>query len=256
MKGLLYAILLLFIIANIIDVIASKRSLLSQSLFQFAIAPLNAATHLSTPSWLQSEIGASPILKPSVSLFKHVNELRSAFSVIKEEAEVAFLKSKPIKNDQFFQGISDDGWKRFYLKWYGPPDPYALQVCPQTCALLETMPEVHLAMFSILMPKSKIKLHNGPARMCLRYHMGIITPNNDECNIKIGQDKYSWRDGEDVMFDDTHFHEVTNNTNSVRIILFLDIERPQMGPMKFISKKMIELGAMTTRGNDETPQAL
>jgi beta-hydroxylase len=256
MLKVVYGLLFLFIIANIIDVIASKRSLFAQSAFQFAIAPFNAATHLSTPSWLKREIDVSPILKPSVSLFPHVNELRAAFDTLRQEGELAFFASKPIKHDQFFQGISDDGWKRFYLKWYGPPDPKALQVCPETCALLQRMPEVHLAMFSILLPKSKIKLHHGPARMCLRYHMGIITPNDDACNIKIGEHTYSWRDGEDVMFDDTHYHEVTNDTNSPRIILFLDVERPQIGPMKFISNSMIQMGAMTTRGNDETAVSL
>jgi beta-hydroxylase len=37
---------------------------------------------------------------------------------------------------------------------------------------------------------------------------------------------YAWRDGEDVMFDETYVHWVKNETEKTRVILFCDIERP------------------------------
>jgi aspartyl/asparaginyl beta-hydroxylase (cupin superfamily) len=36
--------------------------------------------------------------------------------------------------------------------------------------------------------------------------------------------KYNWKNGEDVLFDDTFFHSVRNNSNEIRLILFCDIE--------------------------------
>ena len=107
-------------------------------------------------------------------------------------------------------------------------------------------------MFSILLPGSKIPPHFGPARMCLRYHMGIDTPNDPNCYIKIGNTKYSWEDGKDVMFDDTFLHEVVNNTDKIRIILFLDVERPQFHKIfETFNKKMISIaGPITTRSNE------
>lgn len=215
-------------------------------------APLNAVTHLGTPRWLQQQLSASAILRPSSRLFPNLARLRAAFPIIREEALGALKSSKPIKDDLYFRGLADDGWKRFYLKWYGPIDPLARKECPRTSALLESMPEVHLGMFSILMPHTQINPHFGPARMCLRYHLGIATPNDDACRITIGDNTYSWRDGEDVMFDDTVIHKVANDTEQMRIVLFLDIERPQVpGLLGKMTKAMIKYGGpITTRSND------
>src|SRR5690606_32209754 len=38
--------------------------------------------------------------------------------------------------------------------------------------------------------------------------------------------EYAWRDGEDVMFDETYVHWVKNETGTTRVILFCDVERP------------------------------
>jgi beta-hydroxylase len=103
-------------------------------------------------------------------------------------------------------------------------------------------------MFSILMPGSKIPPHFGPTRMCLRYHLGLKVPEKD-CFIKVGHEIYNWKNGEDIMFDDTIIHSVENNSNEPRIILFLDIERPQV--FKPLVKNMIKyLGPLTTRANE------
>jgi len=37
---------------------------------------------------------------------------------------------------------------------------------------------------------------------------------------------YSWRDGEDFMFDETYLHYAENETYDPRIILFCDVARP------------------------------
>jgi aspartyl/asparaginyl beta-hydroxylase (cupin superfamily) len=249
----LLALLGFLIFANVVDAVVGKRSIIAQlRLVTIATAPLNAAVHWGTPSWLQQSLQNSGILVPSKKLFPNVDRLRLAFSTVQREARAAMIESKPIKNDLYFQGLADDGWKRFYIKWYGPIDPKARMICPETSRLLESMPEVHLGMFSILMPGSRIPPHFGPARMCLRYHMGIFTPNDEKCRIKVGNDSYFWKDGEDVMFDDTIQHEVINDTDKPRIILFLDIERPQnRGIFSNLTKAMIKHGGpLTTRSND------
>jgi beta-hydroxylase len=244
---------------NVFDAAVAKRPLLAQLRADTVLtAPLNAIVHVGTPTWLKKRLARSPILKPTPELFPSLERLRAAFPIIHHEALEALRESKPIKHDLYFQGIADDGWKRFYIKWYGPTDPLAKRVCPQTAALLESMPEVHLGMFSILMPGSKIPPHFGPARMCLRYHMGISTPNHDSCGIHVGNHSYSWKDGEDVMFDDTIRHSVQNLSDKPRIILFLDIERPQhAGFFRAATKAMIRYGGpITTRSNDTQEKVL
>lgn len=253
----LFALLLAFMLLNALDAAVARRSLLAQcNMLTMATAPLNALTHLGTPPWLRRRLSASPVLVPTPALFPHVADVRAAFPVIRQEAMAAMRAAKPIMHDQFFRGIADAGWKRLYIKWYGPLDPLARAVCPRTCALLGAMPEVHLAMFSILAPHSRIRPHNGPARMCMRYHLGVQTPNDDGCFIQVGGSRYSWRDGQDVMFDDTATHWVENNTPNPRVVLFLDIERPQEGLLKHVTRAMIRHGGpLTTRANDAQERA-
>src|SRR5262249_39967102 len=42
---------------------------------------------------------------------------------------------------------------------------------------------------------------------------------------------YSWRDGQDLVFDETYVHHFENGTDQARIILFCDFERPIRNPL-------------------------
>ena len=39
-------------------------------------------------------------------------------------------------------------------------------------------------------------------------------------------ERYAWKDGEAVLFDETYIHFAENNTGVTRIILLADVERP------------------------------
>ena len=54
----------------------------------------------------------------------------------------------------------------------------------------------------------------------------MITPNSDDCFITLGNQTYSWRDGEVILLDDSYLHYVENNTDKYRVILLCDILRP------------------------------
>jgi beta-hydroxylase len=81
-------------------------------------------------------------------------------------------------------------------------------------------------MFAELPPGGQLNPHRDPFAGSLRYHLGLITPNDDRCYIDVDGQRYSWRDGEGVIFDETYVHEAYNRTLENRIILFCDIERP------------------------------
>jgi beta-hydroxylase len=155
-----------------------------------------------------------------------------------------------IKNDMFFKGIADNGWKKFYIKWYGPIVDEAYKLCPITTKLIQQLPEVKLAMFSILEPGSKITPHAGPFKGCIRYHLGLNCPK--DAYIKVDGNKYNWKNGEDVLFDDTFIHEVKNESNELRVILFCDVERKMRDSFsQKINKLVIDyLGPITSRANE------
>jgi len=162
--------------------------------------------------------------------FPELARLRDNWQLIREEAQVLMggggLKAASDHVDIGFNSFFQRGWRRFYLKWYDTPPPTAQQLCPRTVALLESIPSVNAAMFALLPPGARLNLHRDPSAASLRYHLGIITPNSDACYINVDGQSYSWRDGQDVMFDETYLHFAENNTDQTRLILFCDIERP------------------------------
>ena len=81
-------------------------------------------------------------------------------------------------------------------------------------------------MFAELPPGGKLNRHRDPFAGSLRYHLGLMTPNDDACFIEVVGRRYSWRDGEGVVFDETFIHSAQNDTDQNRVILFCDIERP------------------------------
>jgi beta-hydroxylase len=213
----------------------------------FPLAPFNLWCARRTAG------GDSPF-PPMAAHFPRHGVLRASWEAIRDEALALHARglAPKIKGDLFFRTIADDGWKRFYLKWYGPPGDDARALCPRTVALLEGLPEVRLAMFSILEPGARIRPHTGPFKASIRYHLGLSCP--PEAQILVDSRPYSWRDGEDVLFDDTYVHEVLNGSSAKpRVVLFCDVERQMMGPLSnWVAQKACDLlGPLTTRANSK-----
>lgn len=150
------------------------------------------------------------------------------YEIFRNEVRHIYKDFKTIKNDMYFQNIveTEPEWTRLYLKWFNKTDPTGSKLCPKSTAIINSMPNVKLAMFSVLKPGAKVLPHTGPYRGCIRLHMGLITPNSNDCFINVDGKTYSWRDGEVILLDDSYLHYVENNTDKYRVILLCDILRP------------------------------
>lgn len=96
---------------------------------------------------------------------------------------------------------------------------------PETAALIAD-PQIHNAMFSILDPGVEIPSHIGYYKGYLRYHLGVIVPTEPESPyIVCGGEKYLWKEGEGIVFDDMYYHHVNNPSNGRRVVLYLDVIR-------------------------------
>lgn len=177
---------------------------------------------------LCSRVPTTPYL-PSREI-PELQVLNDNWETIRDEAlkmaELRHIKAAEKHDDIGFNSFFKYGWKRFYLKWYDARHPSAEELCPKTVAMLKTLPKVKAAMFTELPPGGKLNKHRDPFAGSLRYHLGLATPNDDRCAIVVDGSVYSWRDGESVVFDETYVHEAYNHSESNRIILFCDIERP------------------------------
>jgi beta-hydroxylase len=170
--------------------------------------------------------------KPYIGLdhFPDLKPLQDNWQTIREEAlglfDEGYIKAASQHNDLAFHSFFKTGWTRFYLKWYGDALPSALTLCPKTVEMVNKIPRLNAVMFAMLPAGSKLGAHRDPFAGSLRFHLGLVTPNSDDCYISVDGEDYSWRDGEGVVFDETFIHAAYNKTDSDRIILFCDVERP------------------------------
>ncbi len=185
--------------------------------------------------------------------------LRENWQILRADAlslmEQGRIKPADGYSDAGFNSFFRSGWTRFYLKWYGEPLESALDSCPNSVALLKKTPSIKAAMFARLPSGAILNPHRDPFAGSLRYHLGLITPNSDDCFILVDGQKHAWYDGQDVLFDETYIHEAHNQTDKDRIILFCDVNRPMKWSVidrvnQFVGRVLMK-GGMTSNEDGE-----
>jgi len=141
------------------------------------------------------------------------------------------------------RGIHTIQWKAFMLK-SGSFIEENCALAPKTAALLRPMASVYNAFFSILEPRQYVSPHWGYYKGFVRYHLGVVIPADNadkQCWLRVNVDqgdnarrdkaliergpKHYWRNGRGVMFDDTNLHDAANESDEVRVVLWLDVAR-------------------------------
>ncbi len=124
-------------------------------------------------------------------------------------------------------------WDVFLLFERGRKNADNCARCPVTTRLIETNNTVRtlagLIYFSRMKPDTHIAPHRGPTNMRLRCHLGLRVPQGD-CAIRVGGETRAWREGECIVFDDYFEHEAWNHTAEERIVLIVDLWRPDLSP--------------------------
>lgn len=153
-----------------------------------------------------------------------------------------------------FQAVSPDQmriskgkkWRTFILFGFGTKLEKNCSQAPVTTALLEKVPELQTAWFSILGPGYHIPAHRGVTKGILRAHLGLIIPHEAEkCYMRVAHTINVWRPGEIFVFDDTYEHEVFNNTKDERVILLFDFNRPMRFWGRLLNKSFVSLLKLT-----------
>ena len=164
--------------------------------------------------------------------FPWSREVEANWTTIRQELDEVMQHHDQLPN---FQDISpdqkniakDDKWKTFFFFAYGLRSEDNLRRCPQTARLLEKIPGAKTAFFSILTGRKHIPEHCGPYKGVIRYHLGLIVPKPErDCRIRVGETIAHWEEGKSLLFDDTYEHEVWNDTDGLRVVLFMDVLRP------------------------------
>ncbi len=186
-----------------------------------------------------SKVGESIFF--SKEQFPWVDMLEANWKVIREELDEVMEYADALPN---FQDISprqsrianDNLWKTFFFCAFGFKSKQNCDRCPETAKLLEKIPGLKVAFFSILAPGKHIPEHRGKHKGLIRYHLGLKVPEpRSACRIRIADQIAYWEEGKSLLFDDTYYHEVWNDTDGYRVVLFLDIARPLRFPLSLVN---------------------
>jgi len=117
-----------------------------------------------------------------------------------------------------------EGWRVGVLRVFGRDVESCRSRCPSTAALLDGIPGLVSAMFSVLEPGVAVPWHPGSMKGVIRCHLPLVVPSGDT-GLQIGRSRHRWEEGRLFLFDDSYLHRVWNRTESRRVILLIDLER-------------------------------
>jgi aspartyl/asparaginyl beta-hydroxylase (cupin superfamily) len=213
--------------------------ILDQINYEQLLVPLNNLYDLHTGG------PRRPVFFDIASTRPELLELDRNYHVIREELLRILPQKRAIPSyhelDQAQYNISarvdpDKSWKVFPLNIMGvKPAAYSTRF-PRTMALLDGIPGLFEAFFSILEGGKSIPHHEGPYRGYLRYHLGLIVPEKNPPSIRLKDIHYTWKEGESVLFDDSWDHEVYNHCDTDRVVLIVDIRRPMPQPFDSVNR--------------------
>jgi beta-hydroxylase len=191
-----------------------------------------------------SSVGDKPIFE--VAQFPWSHDLESKWTDIRGEVIQLLSRLRELPDVQSLQvsagmcpGNADQVWRTLILYDYGHKNPKSCELCPRTTEIVERIPGMTTALFSILGPKKHIERHRGPYNGILRYHLGLIVPKSRGCRIQVASSFAEWTEGQSIIFDDSYPHEVWNDTTELRVVLFLDVVRPLPFPISIANRVAI-----------------
>ncbi|MBV1906945.1 MAG: aspartyl/asparaginyl beta-hydroxylase domain-containing protein [Pseudomonadales bacterium] len=179
--------------------------------------------------------------------FAWTGDLESCWETIRSDAD--FVLKHPEQIPAFHQMSEDqkriskgDNWKVFAFYVFGERIEENCQLCPDTAQALDKIENLQNAFFSILAPHYHIPAHKGPTRAIIRVHLGLIIPTErDKCWLRVEDQFATWEAGKCLVFDDSYEHEVHNETDERRVVLFLDFDRPMDRWGSFVNGVIIRL---------------
>lgn len=138
---------------------------------------------------------------------------------------------------------TDRSWKTFMFAGLGVRSEDAIRLCPQTWRILQTIPGMKTAMFSVFEPGKHLKPHRGPYNGLLRLHLGLLVPDTAPSTvaIRVDDEVCHWEEGKVLIFDDSYEHEAWNHSDQTRVVLFVDFVKPLRFPASFVNWLIVNI---------------
>jgi aspartyl/asparaginyl beta-hydroxylase (cupin superfamily) len=191
--------------------------------------------------------------------FAWAAEIEREWRLIRQELDRVLPRTDELPNIQEITADAasitrDSGWKIFLLIAYGIKSKPNIELCPETWRIVQKIPGLKTAMFSVFQPGKRLPPHRGPYNGVLRLHLGLLVPEHDgNLGIRIGSEVQRWKEGNVLIFDDAFEHEAWNETGRPRVVLFVDFEKPLRFPANVVNHVLLKLAVLTPylrEGND------
>lgn len=160
-------------------------------------------------------------------IYPELEILKKNINIIMDELnEFISSNDKWIKWSKLLDMNKDIEWDTIPLYGYKKYTKYKI-FFKKTIELLEQIKNIELISFSKLKPGVLLDIHHGPkfSNDKLRTQLGLIVPEN--CGMWVEGYKEFMSHGKFITFDDTKYHTAFNYSNEDRIILIIDLIRPE-----------------------------
>lgn len=132
---------------------------------------------------------------------------------------------------------ADGSWDAFVLCHNGGRVVANVTRFPRTAAVVEAIPGLRAAMFSVLAPGSSIPPHRGANNGVLRAHLGVVVPGPTGAGVlEVGSCRVSWEEGRAFAFDDSFVHAARNEADDERVVLMIEVDRPLPWPARTVNR--------------------
>lgn len=166
--------------------------------------------------------------------FPWIDALEARWQDIRDEAVSIRATDIPSLGEISFDHgriAADRRWRAFFIKGYGYRMESNARRAPITAELLDQIPGLVTANFSVLEAGGHIPRHWGMTKGMLTYHLALKSPAaRDRCRMTLEEGDnihvLHWDEGQSFIFDDMFNHEVWNETDEDRFILLIQIKRP------------------------------
>jgi ornithine lipid ester-linked acyl 2-hydroxylase len=216
---------------------------------------LTTRTVMRLVSWVErlnlrsAKLGNPPVYDNAT--FPWAREIEREWQAIRAELDRVLVRQADLPS---FHDISTDvstistdaGWKTFFLTGYGHTSANNTALCPETWRIVQKIPGLQTAMFSIFEPGKHLPAHRGPYNGVLRFHLGLKVPNHpDKIAIRVDRQICHWQEGRALIFDDAFEHEAWNHSDETRVVLFVDFNKPLRFPANLINALLLRIAIFT-----------
>lgn len=172
-------------------------------------------------------------------------KLTANLEAIYHEYKIIY-QSRKLHNVEDFYKVEteigqDENWKVFPLVLFNNFFINNLNQCPQTHQMIREIGCCTSAMFSVLHPDKHILPHRGLYKGIIRVLFTIEAPENGRSWMMIDGKKYVFERGQSIYFDETFEHEVKNESDEYRVVLYMDIYRALPFPLNLLNTFIFRL---------------